>query len=111
MPLLSNRMGKKKAKNGGSKKSRGASNSSSFFEDSYAVRRRNGDFDTEEIDNDRLDAEINSDYDGSNYEPSLSARIFLWEFSQNDSKRDSGSKMVRLGYANKLSIGQSFPGK
>ena len=108
MPLFSNRMGKKKAKNGGSRKSRGASNSSSFFEDSYAVRRRNGDFDAEELDNDRLDAEINSD---TNHEPSLSARIFLWEFSQNDSKRDSGSKMVRLGYANKLSIGQSFPGK
>lgn len=36
--------------------------------------------------------------------------MYLWEFGQNDSKRDSGSKMVRLGYANQLRVGQSFPG-
>ena len=36
--------------------------------------------------------------------------LALWEFGQNDAKRDSGSKLCRLGYARKLKIGQSFPG-
>ena len=40
----------------------------------------------------------------------LTANVCMWEFSQNDSKRDSGSKLCRLGYASKLRIGQSFPG-
>mmetsp|Transcript_12340 Transcript_12340/g.16960 ORF Transcript_12340/g.16960 Transcript_12340/m.16960 type:complete len:303 (-) Transcript_12340:6-914(-) len=41
---------------------------------------------------------------------SLTVGIYLWEFGQNDPKRDSGSKMCRLGYANKLRIGQGFGG-
>ena len=36
--------------------------------------------------------------------------LAMWEFGQNDPKRDSGSKMVRFGFARKLRIGQSFPG-
>ena len=32
------------------------------------------------------------------------------EFSQNDVKRDSGSKLKRWGYASQLRLGQSFPG-
>lgn len=38
----------------------------------------------------------------------MSVRLGLWEFGQNDAKRDSGSKLVRLGLAQKL--GRSFNG-
>jgi pre-rRNA-processing protein TSR3 len=34
----------------------------------------------------------------------------MWEFGQNDAKRDSGSKLFRLGYARQLRIGQTFAG-
>ena len=34
----------------------------------------------------------------------------MWEFGQNDPKRDSGSKMVRLGYAKRLRLNQNFSG-
>lgn len=37
-------------------------------------------------------------------------KLFMWEFGQNDPKRDSGSKLIRLGYANVIRIGSSFPG-
>jgi len=37
-------------------------------------------------------------------------RIFMWEFGQNDARRDSGSKLCRLGYARKLKVGYSFNG-
>lgn len=37
-------------------------------------------------------------------------KIFMWEFGQNDTKRDSGSKLCRLGYAKRLKIGQTFNG-
>lgn len=40
----------------------------------------------------------------------LSVRIAMWEFGQNDPKRDSGSRLCRLGYASRLRIGQSFAG-
>lgn len=40
----------------------------------------------------------------------LSVRVFLWEFGQNDPKRDSGSKMCRFGLAKKLKVGQNFGG-
>lgn len=38
------------------------------------------------------------------------SKIYLWEFGQNDTKRDSGSKMCRLGYAKRLKVGQNFNG-
>lgn len=40
----------------------------------------------------------------------MQCKIYLWEFSQNDVKRDSGSKLKRWGYASQLRLGQSFPG-
>jgi pre-rRNA-processing protein TSR3 len=40
----------------------------------------------------------------------LDCKIYLWEYSQNDAKRDSGSKLTRWGYASQLRLGQSFPG-
>lgn len=40
----------------------------------------------------------------------VSARVFMWEFGQNDPKRDSGSKLCRLGYSKVLKIGQNFGG-
>lgn len=66
-------------------------------------------------DNQHIKEEVNDgDCDDSGEElvcdKSLSVNICLWEFGQNDPKRDSGSKMVRLGYASRLKIGQSFPG-
>ena len=33
----------------------------------------------------------------------ISIGLFMWEFGQNDPKRDSGSKLKRLGYAKLLS--------
>jgi pre-rRNA-processing protein TSR3 len=73
------------------------------------VQRRNGEFDGDfavgDDDEDAEDDELNA-----KRSESLECRVFLWEFGQNDSKRDSGSKMVRLGYAKRLRIGQSFPG-
>ena len=40
----------------------------------------------------------------------LDVRIMLWEFGQNDPKRDSGSRLSRLGLAGALRVGQSFNG-
>lgn len=40
----------------------------------------------------------------------MGCKVYMWEFGQNDPKRDSGSKLRRLGYAGLLRIGQSFPG-
>ena len=37
----------------------------------------------------------------------LGVRVVLWEFGQNDAKRDSGSKLVRLGLASSQKIGSS----
>ena len=60
----------------------------------------------EEVDSDDSDAE----------EETLVARrrfsgiLRMWEFNQNDAKRDSGSKLVRLGMAETLKVGQSFAG-
>ena len=34
----------------------------------------------------------------------------MWEFGQNDPKRDSGSKLVRLGLAKTMKVGQSYNG-
>ena len=41
---------------------------------------------------------------------SISVRLCMWEFGQNDPKRDSGVKLRRMGFADSLKIGQSFPG-
>lgn len=58
-----------------------------------------------------------SNFDGSNsnvHEHIMNniiwKNIFMWEFGQNDPKRDSGSKLCRLGYARSLKIGQNFGG-
>ena len=40
----------------------------------------------------------------------MSVKVLMWEFGQNDPKRDSGSKLRRLGYAGLLRVGHSFPG-
>ncbi|KAI9010688.1 putative ribosome biogenesis protein C16orf42 [Hyaloraphidium curvatum] len=52
---------------------------------------------------------------GSDSEPhggprELSVKVAMWEFGQNDPKRDSGSRLCRLGYASLLRVGQSFAG-
>lgn len=41
---------------------------------------------------------------------SLRTRVSLWEFGQNDAKRDSGSKLVRLGLASAQRVGRGFNG-
>ena len=41
---------------------------------------------------------------------SMTVPVWMWEFGHNDPKRDSGSKMRRLGYAGLLRVGQSFRG-
>ncbi len=44
------------------------------------------------------------------HRPVCNSKVYMWEFGQNDPKRDSGSKLVRLGYANVLKLGSTFPG-
>jgi pre-rRNA-processing protein TSR3 len=46
----------------------------------------------------------------ANRRPGLGVSIKMWEFGQNDPKRDSGSKLQRLGLASRLRVGQTFPG-
>lgn len=58
---------------------------------------------------DDIDGEGEQD-DGLVHREQLSVNLCMWEFGQNDPKRDSGSKLHRLGYAKLLRIGQSFPG-
>lgn len=41
---------------------------------------------------------------------SLNVKLFMWEFGQNDPKRDSGSKLSRLGFASHLRVGQTYNG-
>ena len=40
----------------------------------------------------------------------LATRVCLWEFSQNDARRDSGSKLVRQGLARQLDARAAFQG-
>ena len=40
----------------------------------------------------------------------LATRVCLWEFSQNDARRDSGSKLVRQGLARRLDARAAFRG-
>ena len=42
--------------------------------------------------------------------PPLATRVCLWEFSQNDARRDSGSKLVRQGLARRLDARAAFRG-
>jgi pre-rRNA-processing protein TSR3 len=73
-------------------------------------------------DDDNADNHFDNDEDDDNeVDPPTSAgdeirsvlggiKIYMWEFGQNDTKRDSGSKLCRLGYAKRLKIGQTFNG-
>ena len=40
----------------------------------------------------------------------LSVKTFIWEYNQNDPKRDSGSKLHRLKMTHHLRIGDVFKG-
>lgn len=63
-----------------------------------------------------LESEDEGSDDGSVDNEALAARarfcipLRMWEFNQNDAKRDSGSKMVRLGMAKTLKVGQTYGG-
>lgn len=68
----------------------------------------------EEMVIDRGREEATEEHEGSD-ETLLARRRFagilrMWEFNQNDSKRDSGSKLVRMGMAKTLKVGQSYAG-
>jgi pre-rRNA-processing protein TSR3 len=62
--------------------------------------------------NANLDSEDQHDDDGANQHstPKIKVPLWMWEFGQNDPKRDSGSKLQRLGLAKTLKLGKSFPG-
>lgn len=67
----------------------------------------------EDEDYDYSDGDGGDDYnenDESNKVDQFNISLYMWEFGQNDPKRDSGSKLRRLGYANLLKIGQTFKG-
>lgn len=73
------------------------------------------DYNNDIIDNEKDDGNDNDNVDNdddSDRKPNttLSVKVCLWEWGQNDAKRDSGSKICRLGYASQLKIGQSFQG-
>lgn len=60
---------------------------------------------------DCYDDDDDDDDDRALFQPSsLTIRLYMWEFGQNDPKRDSGSKLKRLGYASLLKLGQTFGG-
>ena len=40
----------------------------------------------------------------------LSVKTFIWEYNQNDPKRDSGSKLYRMKLTRHLKVGDSFSG-
>ena len=42
--------------------------------------------------------------------PTVSVKLGMWEMNQNDTKRDTGSKLVRLRLATKLAIKQKWGG-
>lgn len=42
--------------------------------------------------------------------PKLGIKLYIWEFHQNDTKRDSGSKLNRLKLVKHLRIGDSYSG-
>lgn len=54
--------------------------------------------------------DVNLPEEPTQYLHRCSVDLYMWEFGQNDPKRDSGSKMCRLGYSNILRIGQMFNG-
>lgn len=56
------------------------------------------------------DASSGSDASSASEAAPLAIRVAMWEFGQNDPKRDSGSRLRRLGLASALKIGQGFPG-
>eukprot|EP01031_Cornospumella_fuschlensis_P037314 gene37314-45303_t len=60
------------------------------------------------------DIGADEEHDGEEGDTSLSsemeARVYLWEFNQNDPKRDSGVKLCRMGLATRLKIGRPFNG-
>ena len=63
--------------------------------------------------NQLLDSEIPEEDTADDISPEChkcSIDLFMWEFGQNDTKRDSGSKMCRLGYSQVLRPGQTFTG-
>jgi pre-rRNA-processing protein TSR3 len=67
----------------------------------------------EQTENGGLEGEERSDEDGSlspRRTPKIRVPLWMWEFGQNDPKRDSGSKLQRLGLAKTLKLGKSFPG-
>ncbi len=69
--------------------------------------------DESEVDgNNDINNELNEDvFDFHAKQPiSISCTVALWEFGQNDPKRDSGSKMVKWGYAKRLRMKDKFPG-
>mmetsp|Transcript_12209 Transcript_12209/g.18456 ORF Transcript_12209/g.18456 Transcript_12209/m.18456 type:complete len:272 (+) Transcript_12209:33-848(+) len=64
----------------------------------------------------RTDRDIARDNEGTGgdnegeMKQSFPLGLYMWEFGQNDPKRDSGSKLRRLGYAKLLRVGQTFQG-
>lgn len=64
--------------------------------------RRPNHGDLEEEEEEEGDAEVASRL------PTVPLR--MWEFNQNDPKRDSGSKLVRMGLARTMKVGQPFAG-
>jgi len=55
-------------------------------------------------------SDADSDNEVGSTKREISIRVALWEFGQNDPKRDSGSKLFRLGYAQRIKVGQTFSG-
>lgn len=105
-------MGKKKSfqDRGGAKAGRTRYGGEKSYAHSEAELRRAGTIeppDSYACDSD--DSEIDCEFKASK-RPAVNTRLCMWEFGQNDPKRDSGSKLKRLGYASLLKIGQSFPG-
>eukprot|EP00037_Helgoeca_nana_P010873 m.96514 g.96514 ORF g.96514 m.96514 type:complete len:293 (-) comp20476_c0_seq1:25-903(-) len=71
----------------------------------HSKPRKGGDRDREPV-----EGVLDEDEAAVALQKKLGISLAMWEFNQNDAKRDSGSKLVRLGLARTLRIGQGFRG-
>jgi pre-rRNA-processing protein TSR3 len=65
----------------------------------------------EPIEGDGVDGEETIDeLDTREHKHVMEIKVKLWEFGQNDPRKDSGSRLTRFGYASNMRVGQVYNG-